>query len=47
MLLEVEDLQAGYAQVPVVKGIRLSLREGEIAGIVGESGCGKVRSCVP
>ena len=41
MLLEVEDLQAGYAQVPVVKGIRLSLREGEIAGIVGESGCGK------
>ena len=45
-LLEIEGLtvafrQAGGGEVPVVEGLALALAEGEILGLVGESGCGK------
>ena len=48
-LLEVKDLQISFAQkvdgkkkeVNVLEGVSFSLEEGEILGLVGESGCGK------
>lgn len=40
-LLEVTNLSVSYHQVPVVQNVSLSLAQGEIAGLVGESGCGK------
>ncbi|GLW11461.1 ABC transporter ATP-binding protein [Microtetraspora sp. NBRC 13810] len=46
-MLEVERLTAGYAgplgrdRVTVVKDVSIRVGEGEIVGLVGESGCGK------
>jgi peptide/nickel transport system ATP-binding protein len=40
-LLEVEELRIGIRGHRAVDGISFSLGEGEILGIVGESGCGK------
>lgn len=40
-MLEIENLSVSYYDVPVVQSVSLSLRKGEIAGLVGESGCGK------
>jgi len=45
MLLEIEDLQVeipyGKMKVYPVSGVSFSLEEGEVLGIIGESGCGK------
>ncbi|MFY4776486.1 ABC transporter ATP-binding protein [Metabacillus sp. RGM 3146] len=45
IILEAKDLSVsfkeGKQEIPVVNSIRFSLREGEILGVVGESGCGK------
>lgn len=45
VLLRVEDLSLSYStdagRRTVFSGLRLSLREGEILGLVGPSGCGK------
>src|ERR1700733_10565279 len=45
-VLEVDRLRAHYltrlgAKIQAVAGVTFSLREGEILGIAGESGCGK------
>ena len=45
-VLEVEDLRLHYltrfgARIQAVDGVSFTLREGEILGIAGESGCGK------
>jgi len=40
-LLTVENLTAGYKDVPVVQNISFSIQENEIMAIVGESGSGK------
>lgn len=44
-LLNIEQLQVEFlldrAKVRAVDGVNLSLRKGEIVGLVGESGCGK------
>ncbi|QGG55116.1 ABC transporter ATP-binding protein [Paenibacillus sp. FSL W8-1187] len=44
-LLELTDLHTHFAtdrgELPAVDGIDLTIRSGEIVGIVGESGCGK------
>ena len=47
-LLEIRDLCAGYVLedgvTETVKAVSLSVAEGEILGIAGESGCGKSTS---
>ena len=35
------DLQKNYGNVPAVKGINLSVKDGELIVLVGPSGCGK------
>ncbi len=44
-LLKVEDLRTSFftddGEVPAVDGVSFHVNEGEVLGIVGESGCGK------
>jgi phosphonate C-P lyase system protein PhnK len=40
-LLEVENLQTRFSSVKAVNGVSFSVKDGEVLGIVGESGCGK------
>jgi branched-chain amino acid transport system ATP-binding protein len=40
-LLEVEQLEAGYGQVTVLRGISLSVDEGNIVTVLGPNGAGK------
>ena len=40
-LLRVEDLSMAIGGTPVVEEVSFELREGEMLGLVGESGCGK------
>lgn len=40
-LLELNNLTVSFAATPVIKNLSLTVRKGEILGIVGESGCGK------
>ena len=41
LVLDVNDLHAGYGEVPVLHGVSLQLWEGEAIGIVGHNGMGK------
>jgi branched-chain amino acid transport system ATP-binding protein len=53
MMLEVEDLHAGYGAIEVLKGISLRVDEGEIVTLIGANGAGKTSAlmticgCVP
>ncbi|EAH6293171.1 ABC transporter ATP-binding protein [Campylobacter lari] len=40
-ILKIDNLYKSFGKTEVLKGISLSLREGEIVSILGESGCGK------
>ena len=40
-LLQVENLQTRFNAVKAVRGVAFEIAEGEVLGIVGESGCGK------
>lgn len=40
-LLDVKDLQAGYGPIEVLKGISLTVNEGEIVTVIGANGAGK------
>ena len=40
-LLELQDLHKSYGSVEVLHGISLTLRSGEILGLIGENGAGK------
>ena len=41
ILLEVQDLHAGYGSVPVLHGVSFALKEGDALGVVGHNGMGK------
>ena len=43
MLLEAKKLDKSFNGVYALKGLDLSLKEGEIHGLVGENGAGKCR----
>jgi oligopeptide/dipeptide ABC transporter ATP-binding protein len=49
-LLQLDDLSLRFVigdnEVPVVRGVDLSISKGEIVGLVGESGCGKSVTCM-
>lgn len=40
-ILKIDNLYKSFGKTEVLKGISLSLKEGEIVSILGESGCGK------
>ena len=40
-VLEVTDLHAGYGRIPILNGISLSLKAGEVVGVLGHNGMGK------
>jgi branched-chain amino acid transport system ATP-binding protein len=40
-MLEVRDLDAGYGRVPVLRGINLAVRPGEVVLVLGGNGAGK------
>jgi ABC-type branched-subunit amino acid transport system ATPase component len=40
-LLDVTDVVAGYGAVPVLRGLTLNVRAGEVVGLLGPNGAGK------
>jgi branched-chain amino acid transport system ATP-binding protein len=40
-MLTIKSLQAGYGRLPVLKGISLHVREGEVVTLIGGNGAGK------
>ena len=40
-LVEIEHVEFGYGARPVLKGINLTARRGQVVAIMGNSGCGK------
>jgi len=40
-MLEVKDLEVAYGEILALKGIRFTLREGELVTIIGANGAGK------
>ncbi len=40
-LVEIEDVAFGYGARPVLKGINLTAKRGQVIAIMGSSGCGK------
>ena len=40
-LLQVEDLELGYGEVPVCRGISFAVEQGEIVTLIGSNGAGK------
>src|SRR5690606_19513125 len=41
MLLEINELTAGYSAVPVLKGVSVAVGEGQFVSVVGPNGAGK------
>lgn len=41
MTLKIENLQAGYGNMPVLKDINLTVNSGEMVGLIGLNGAGK------
>jgi phospholipid/cholesterol/gamma-HCH transport system ATP-binding protein len=41
ILVEIENVAFGYGARPVLKGINLAARQGQVVAIMGSSGCGK------
>ena len=40
-LIEINDLSAGYGGVPVVRGLSLTVKAGEVVALLGPNGAGK------
>jgi len=40
-VLEIRDIEAGYGRIPVLKGVSLEVKDGEIITLIGGNGAGK------
>jgi oligopeptide/dipeptide ABC transporter ATP-binding protein len=40
-ILEVRDLEVSFGDIRILRGVSFDLHQGELLGVVGESGCGK------
>jgi branched-chain amino acid transport system ATP-binding protein len=40
-MLKLDDLHAGYDDVPILRGVSLTVEEGQIAALIGANGAGK------
>jgi branched-chain amino acid transport system ATP-binding protein len=40
-MLEIDDLRVNYGRTPALKGVSVSVTEGEVVGVVGPNGAGK------
>ena len=40
-MIKISDIEKSFGEVKVLKGITLSINEGEIYGLIGHSGAGK------
>ena len=40
-MLRVADLHKQFASLPILRGVNLSVQQGQVAVIIGASGCGK------
>ena len=40
-ILELKDVKKNYGKKEILKGINLTVQEGEIISVLGPSGCGK------
>lgn len=41
MLLEVQNLHAGYGKIEILKGVKLKIPQGKIVSLIGSNGAGK------
>ena len=41
MMLKVEDLEASYGYLKILKGINLNVNKGDLVAIIGPNGSGK------
>lgn len=41
MMIDIKDLHSGYGRIPILHGINLTTKPGEIVGILGHNGMGK------
>ena len=41
VVLEMKDIHKSFGSVKVLKGVDLTLRRGEVLGLIGENGAGK------
>ena len=46
-LIEVKGLKKSFGSLEVLKGIDLTVEQGERIAIIGGSGCGRACFCVP
>ena len=44
-MLEVKDLHVHYGVIEALKGISMSVNEGQIVALIGSNGAGKRRCC--
>ena len=40
-MLKIDEISSSYAQVRVLSGVSLNVKEGEVLGLLGRNGAGK------